>query len=180
VRVEASFWNPLFVEDAAQPVMKAEMDAYFGHVAFGGGSFEDRLLSHVGFANEDTALLYDLNPPGFVLEVFDAISRPQETDPLGGAIDGVVDVVLDRSGELKEISSPYEPMSEIAVNPRARRFYAEKWVSSAMRRLPNSSDACTVDELDMRLASGGYSILQILADITQMDSFRLRRPLPAQ
>jgi hypothetical protein len=53
-------------------------------------------------------------------------------------------------------------------------MYAEQWVQFATGRYPNDNDACTVDSLDMKLSTDGYSVLSLLADITQADSFRLR------
>ena len=34
--------------------------------------------------------------------------------------------------------------------------------------------SCVVDQLSAKLAADGYSILNLLADLTQADSFRLR------
>jgi hypothetical protein len=56
-----------------------EMDLFFEEVAFGGGSFADIFLSPIGFVNQDTAALYDLDPtqygPDHELYTWDG-SRP--------------------------------------------------------------------------------------------------------
>jgi hypothetical protein len=65
-------------------------------------------------------------------------------------------------------------MEEISKTPLARRLYAEKSVSFATGRLPNPNDACTVERIDMKLSQDGYGMLDLLADLTQADSFRLR------
>jgi hypothetical protein len=50
----------------------------------------------------------------------------------------------------------------------------EKSVAFATGRLPNPNDACTVESIDMKLSQDGYGMLDLLADLTQADSFRLR------
>jgi hypothetical protein len=65
-------------------------------------------------------------------------------------------------------------MQEIASTPKAQQLYAQAWVSYAFGRDPNANDQCVVDQLDAKLSHNGYSILDVLADLTQADSFRLR------
>lgn len=258
--------------DDAVPAMQAELDAFFEEVAFGGGSFQDLFLSNVGFVNNVTAPLYDLdpsaygpeltrvefeppeqrpgfltrvgflssfsrydttspilrgafvtvrlvgvdpgppvagventprpagmfsterevvdeltapdscanchqnivNPPGYVLEWYDSVGSWQTVDPLGGPIDGTADVIFGSDAPVS-ISSPLEMMTEIARGDLARRMYAERLVAFSLGRSPNSNDACLVDELGAKLAVDGYTVLDLLADITQVDSFRLRK-----
>jgi hypothetical protein len=257
---------------AAKPTLQAELDAFFKDVAFGGGSFDDLLLSNVAFVNKDNAALYGLdpsgygtdlvkveldatqrpgfmtragflssyadynstspilrgafisvymlgvnpgppipgatamtvsgnfktqreyvdtltknspcsgchstiiNPPGFVLENFDGIGKWQTADPRGGAIDAsVTTATVDfGDGNAKQISSPRQLMQEIAQTPKARHLYAQAWVSYAFGRDPNTNDECVVDQLNTRLSQNGYTILNLLADLTQADSFRVR------
>jgi hypothetical protein len=120
-----------------------------------------------------------INPPGFALENYDAIGRWQTLDPRSGGDPGLGAIeptatVTFSDTNVKTIASPLELMQEISQTPLARRIYAEKVVSSATGRLPNPNDACTVELVDMKLASDGYNILGLLADLTQSDSFRLR------
>jgi hypothetical protein len=114
-----------------------------------------------------------INPPGFVLETFDAAGGLQTTDPRGGAINATADVIF--GSEVKTISTPLQLMQEIATGDFTRRSYAEKIVAAATGRAPNANDACLVDELSLSLTSDGYTILDLLADVTQADSFRLRQ-----
>jgi hypothetical protein len=117
-----------------------------------------------------------INPLGFTLENFDGIGRWQTVDPRGGAIDSSVTTanVDFGGGDLKSITSPLELMQEIAKTPKAKQLYAQAWVSFAFGRSPNANDQCIVDELNGKLSQNGYSILSLLADLTQSDSFRLR------
>jgi hypothetical protein len=65
-------------------------------------------------------------------------------------------------------------MEELGAMPSARRRYAESWVSFATRRSPNANDDCDVNAFEAKLSQDEYSILDLFADLTQRDSFRLR------
>jgi len=114
-----------------------------------------------------------INPAGFVLERYDAIGSWQETDQLTGPIDGTADVFLG-NGKSKTISAPIDMMKELAALPIVQRHYAEQFVTFATGRSPNSNDACTVDRLATSLAQATYPVLNLMADYTEADSFRLR------
>ena len=113
-----------------------------------------------------------VNPPGFVLERYNAVGAWQDTDPLGGPINSTADVLLGSS--TKTISTPADLMAEIAQAPNAQRVYAQSWVGYATGRGQNANDACIVDQLTTNLASTSYPITSMMADYTQADSFRLR------
>ncbi|WP_234023959.1 DUF1592 domain-containing protein [Sorangium cellulosum] len=114
-----------------------------------------------------------VNPPGFVLERFDSIGKVQTVDPLGGQLDTTGDVFFGENN-IKKITTPAELMTELGAGPVAKRHYAEQWVAFATGRTPNSKDACVVDGLNAKLSNDGYTIVNLLADLTQADSFRLR------
>lgn len=132
--------------------------------------YTEALTERVGCQHCHTPFI---NPPGFVLETYDAIGGIQTVDPMGGPIDATATVTFGE-GNVKPISSALELMTEIGKGPLARRIYAEKWVSFAYGRLPNSNDACVVEQLDGKLTEDGYTVLDLLADLTQADAFRLR------
>ena len=114
-----------------------------------------------------------INPAGFVLERYDAIGSWQDTDQLSGPIDGTADVFLG-PGQLKTISSPLDMMKELAALGSVQRHYAEQFVTFATGRAPNPNDACAVDKLATKLAQANYPVLNLMADYTETDSFRLR------
>lgn len=114
-----------------------------------------------------------INPAGFVMEYYDSLGEWQTTDPLGGPIDGSANVMIN-STDTKPLSTPIELMTELGMGAEAKRRYAEMWVTFATRRVPNPQDACTVDAIGTKLAEPNYTILNVLADLTQADSFRLR------
>jgi hypothetical protein len=113
-----------------------------------------------------------VNPPGYVLEAFDAIGAAQTTDRRGGAIDTAADVFID--GEAVAIASPAELMQRISESRFARREYAKRLISYAYERDTHPLDACAADTIGTKLTEGGYTVLDLLVDLTQTDSFRLR------
>ncbi|HKO46564.1 MAG TPA: DUF1592 domain-containing protein [Polyangiaceae bacterium] len=115
------------------------------------------------------------NPLGFVMENYDGIGKWQTKDPRGGDITAATTTatITFASGP-KTITSPVQLMQEIASQPAAKQLYAQAWVSFATGRSANENDQCTVDSLQTKLADDGYSILGLLGDLTQADSFRLR------
>jgi len=118
---------------------------------------------------------YKVNPPGFVLERYDAVGAWQDKDPLGGDINSTADVILSTNPAItKTLSSPAELMAEIAKAPNAQRNYAEKFVSFATGRSPNQNDTCVVNQLSSSMATPRYALASMMADYTQADSFRLR------
>ena len=116
-----------------------------------------------------------VNPPGFVLERFNAVGAWQDTDPLGGPINSTAEVTLSTVPLVKKtVTTPAELMAEIAKAPNAQRSYAEKFVSFASGRSPNQNDTCIVDQLSSGVATPSYTLASMMADYTQADSFRLR------
>lgn len=112
-----------------------------------------------------------INPPGYVMEVFDSIGGIQDTDPLGGPIDGVADVTLPEG--IKTINSPYELMEAIAESSAPKLRYVQQWVAFATGR-GTGDDACVVDTLGTAMADDSYTILNLLTDMSQADFMRLR------
>jgi hypothetical protein len=115
-----------------------------------------------------------VNPPGFNLEHYDSIGKWQDTDPRGGTIDSTADVHFTSDGPTQQIHSAQELMTQIAQTPAALAAYAQQWVAFATGRNPNPGDQCIADQLNTKLSADGYSVLALLGDLTQADSFRLR------
>jgi hypothetical protein len=114
-----------------------------------------------------------INPPGFVFEHYNAVGMWQDTDPLGGTIDGTGDVRLTPTNT-KTISSPLQLMTEISNLAEAKHRYAEQWVAFAAARVPNPNDACIVEQMSSSMSQASYTLVNLLADYTKADSFRLR------
>lgn len=120
-----------------------------------------------------------INPPGFAMEAFDAAGGWQTKEKVTGvAIDTTVDAMID--GNSVHLTGPAELMAKIAASPGAQRSYAEKWVAYAYERASNASDSCTVNQLAAKLTKNGYTVLNLIADLTQTQSFRFRAVEGAQ
>jgi hypothetical protein len=114
-----------------------------------------------------------INPPGFVLERYNAVGTWQDTDALGGAIDGKANVRFSAT-VTKPIGTPLEMMTEIANLREVQSHYTVQWVAFASGRTPNPNDGCIVNQLSGNLANASYPVVNLIADYTATDSFRLR------
>jgi hypothetical protein len=114
-----------------------------------------------------------INPPGYALENYNAIGQWQTTDQLGGTIDATA-MVNFGNNNVQQISSPQQLMQQIASVPAAQATYAQYWVAFAYGRDPNPNDQCVADQVSANLPQDSYTILNVLADLTQADSFRIR------
>ena len=68
-------------------------------------------------------------------------------------------------------------MTELAGIQKGRDMYSQNWVSFAYARNPNPNDQCVANDIATKLGTGG-PILNVLADLTQADSFRMRVRAP--
>jgi hypothetical protein len=114
-----------------------------------------------------------INPTGFALEAFDAIGGYQTAEKdTGAAIDTAATVLLGAASV--DVKGPAELMQAIAKSPEAQHCYAQKWVQYAYQRQVNAADACTVENMTTKLTQGGYTVADLITDLTQSQSFRLR------
>jgi hypothetical protein len=114
-----------------------------------------------------------INPTGFALESFDAIGSWQTTEKDTGAAINTASRVPIGDQEV-EVAGAADLMNEIANSSAGKHCYAQRWVTFAYERAINSADSCTVDSLTEKLTGSGYTVLNLVADLTQADSFRLR------
>jgi hypothetical protein len=114
-----------------------------------------------------------INPSGYVLEHYNSVGTWQDTDPLGGTINGTADVYFN-STTTQTITSPLQLMTVLSTLSNAQYTYAQNWVSYATGRTANANDACTVNTLSTNLAGSSYTIANMMQDYTQADSFSLR------
>lgn len=114
-----------------------------------------------------------INPPGFVLETFDAVGRKQTVERETGApIDTLVEWSLD--GETRSIATVGELMQALAESNQVRTEYARRWVSFAFELDEVDGSDCTVRTLSQALARDGYTQLDLIADLTQTPQFLSR------
>lgn len=114
-----------------------------------------------------------LNPPGYAMENYNGVGQWQTKDQLGGNIDATATVNFG-AGVVQNITSVKQLMQQIAQTPAAQSNYAQYWVAYAYGREPNAQDQCVVDTISGSMNKGSYPILNILTDLTQTDSFRMR------
>jgi hypothetical protein len=112
-----------------------------------------------------------INPTGFALEGFDGIGQVQTTDN-GAPVDTTSTVPIG-SGYVDVTGAP-DLMAAIANSAHAQHCYAQKWVQHAYQRELNPQDACVVEMMTSKLTQGGYTVVNLIADLTQSDSFRYR------
>lgn len=114
-----------------------------------------------------------INPAGFALEAYDAIGAIQTAESFSGApIDTSASVLIGE--DTVDVDGPVALSQAIADSPDAQTCYARKWVEFAYERTLNNQDSCVVENLSDKLTTGGYTVLDLIADLTQSDSFRLR------
>ena len=115
-----------------------------------------------------------INPIGFALENFDAVGRHRTMETNGAPIDAQSDVLVG-GDQTVTVSTPLQLMTELSQSASAQRHYAESWLEFAYERPPNEFDDCVVQQMGARITAGGYTILQLVTDLTQTESFKLRR-----
>jgi hypothetical protein len=113
-----------------------------------------------------------INPTGFALEAFDAIGSFQATEKDTGAAINTAATVLIGTAAV-EVKGPSDLMNAIASSPEAQSCYAKHWVEFAYDRVI-PEDSCTVQNMASKLTQSGYTVLNLVADLTQTPSFRLR------
>ena len=114
-----------------------------------------------------------INPPGFVMEAYDSIGQWQTKELSSGvALDTTADVMID--DQPVHVTNPSELMQKIAASAGAQRRYAEKWVGYAFERDGDARDCGTVNDLATKITAGGYTITNLIADLTQAPQFRTR------
>jgi hypothetical protein len=114
-----------------------------------------------------------VNPPGFALEAYDSIGMWQTTEKgTSFAIDTAADVAIGAA--TVKVAGPVDLMQKIAASPEGQSCYAQRWVQFAYERDLTSQDVCTVQTIQTKMAGTGYTILSLVTDLTQSESFRLR------
>ncbi|HET9958915.1 MAG TPA: DUF1592 domain-containing protein [Polyangiaceae bacterium] len=116
-----------------------------------------------------------INPTGFALENYDGIGTYQTVEKgTGATIDTKVTVPIGRNAV--EVTGAVDLMNKIAASPEAQACYAKKWVKFAYDRDLTSQDLCTVQSLATKMTQSGYTVLNLITDLTQSQSFRYRTP----
>jgi hypothetical protein len=114
-----------------------------------------------------------INPTGYAFESFDAIGAWQTNEKDTNApITTAASVPV--GANVVEVAGAFDLVNAIADSPEAQRCYAQRWVQFAYARDLNSADTCTVQTLATNLTRDGYTVQNLIADLTQAQSFRYR------
>jgi hypothetical protein len=114
-----------------------------------------------------------INPTGFAMEAYDAIGAFQTTEKDTGAqITTVSTVPVGQT--LVDVTGPVDLMKAIAASPEAKACYAKHWVEFAYERPLAEEDRCTVENMAAKLTQADYKVINLVADLTQSQSFRNR------
>jgi hypothetical protein len=115
-----------------------------------------------------------INPPGDVMEAFDAMGTLRTTESNGVALDTTADIIIVDGQPTVHVNNPSELMAAIASSPGPMAQYVAKWVSFAYQREADPADQCTVAQLSAKMTAGNYTVLNLVSDLTQTQSFRVR------
>jgi hypothetical protein len=114
-----------------------------------------------------------INPAGFAMEAFNAIGSWQTKEQsTGSPIDTTSDVVID--GQMVHITGPADLMNKVAASKMAQHQYAQLLTSYLFERDGDPNDCGTVNQLAAKIAPGGYTIQNLVTDLTQTVQFRTR------
>jgi hypothetical protein len=114
-----------------------------------------------------------INPAGFSMEEYNAVGTWQTKEQSSGAaIDTAADVVID--GTSVHVNNAFDLMQKIAASPMAQHRYAERLTSFLYEREGDPMDCGTVNDLAAKIAPGGYTVLNLITDLTQTPQFRTR------
>jgi len=116
-----------------------------------------------------------INPPGFALENFNAVGAWQTHEAFSGAeINPVADVTVVAGEDPVTVSTPTELMELIAGSPTAMEHYARRWISYAYQRQSPLDECATARIAETMMTNEGYTVLDLISDLTQTESFRVR------
>jgi hypothetical protein len=117
-----------------------------------------------------------MDPIGFGLEHYDGIGAYRERDE-GGPVDATGALPDGRS-----FDGAIELSRMVAQDPRFPACVAQQLYTYALGRGPEATsghlDATVIADLGARLASGGYRLRDLAAQIATADTFRMRRGQP--
>ena len=112
-----------------------------------------------------------INPTGFALEGFDAIGAVQPTEA-GQPTNTSATVMIGPNSV--PVTGAVDLMAKIADSPEAQQCYTQKLVQFAFDRALTAQDTCTVQSLAANLTKPTYTVVSLMTDLTQTQSFRYR------
>ncbi len=119
-----------------------------------------------------------INPPGFVLEQYDALGR-YRTEERVSSDSGVVTHPLDTRLSSANIDSSSDPQVNdiqayteiLAQSPRAHQCFVEHWYMYAFARKPTSQERCLINDFAEKMQRKDLSIKQMIREMTRHPFF---------
>lgn len=119
-----------------------------------------------------------INPPGFVLEQFDALGRFRTEEKVISEA-GIVIHPLDTRLATANIDSSSDPAVDdiqgyteiLARSPRAHQCFVEHWYIYAFARKPTVQERCFIDDFAARMQRKDMSIRQMIREMTRHPFF---------
>jgi hypothetical protein len=112
-----------------------------------------------------------INPTGFALEGFDAIGVSQ---PMEAGMPTNTSATVMIGPNAVPVTGAVDLMNKIADSPEAQQCYTQKLVQFAFDRALTAQDTCTVQSLAGKLTQPTYTVVNLMTDLTQTQSFRYR------
>jgi hypothetical protein len=112
-----------------------------------------------------------INELGFAFEHYDAIGRWQETEvSSGGTIDATANLSHAGDGIDGPVDGALALSGKLAKSPAVARCAANKWFEVALRRSPVALDACSIEQVQAKVAETG-SIRELLLALVESEAF---------
>ncbi|WP_437813714.1 DUF1592 domain-containing protein [Sorangium sp. So ce1078] len=112
-----------------------------------------------------------MDPVGFAFENYDAVGLFRTTEN---------DVTIDPSGTvpntLGDVSGPIELVQKLAGSEDVQRCFAKRWSEYAYGLTLRKEDQCTAEAVTTAFRESGYSVKQLLIELTQTDAFHYLAP----
>jgi hypothetical protein len=112
-----------------------------------------------------------INPTGFALEGFDAIGAYQ---PMEAGMPTNTSATVLIGPNAVPVNGAVDLMTKIANSPEAQQCYTQKLLQFAFDRALTAQDTCTVQSLAANLTKPNYTVVSLITDLTQTQSFRYR------
>jgi len=127
-----------------------------------------------------------INPIGYSFEHYDAVGEYRDLDngepvdssgamPAKNAVDALTFDVLNANKLPKTaVADAIGLSAQMAQHESAQKCFAAMWLRYLYSRLDFNEDACEIDALQSKIAAGGYSLNDVMADLVSARAFRVR------
>ncbi len=106
------------------------------------------------------------DPIGFALENYDFLGRWRDQE------NGLTIDAQASTPTLGEFSGPEELIQKVAAHPDTYSCFAKNWAQFAYgRELDDTTDQCTLAQLEQEFEASGYQLTALLQALTQTDAF---------